>query len=605
MALEHLQRALATIPDNPGVYRMVNAQGKDLYIGKAKNLAKRVAQYTCLARLPHRLRQMVHHVNDVRVLITPCELDALLLEANLIKRYQPPYNILLKQGNKFAYLVLTDHPFARVQIQRSPQAPAKATVFGPFLSASPLHSLTEVLHKAFGLRSCSDHVFAQRTRPCLQFFIHRCSAPCVQKISPQAYAEDRALAERFLRGDTQAIRQQLHTQMLALADNYAYEQASRVQDQIHALDHLQPCRIQTSLKHGDVLCTVHSHGVTCVHVVCLRHGNTYGAETFFFPHTTPADGGEIMNTFCLNFYQNTPPPRRIVTNIPIQDEASLKMVMRHHFGHVPHIVQPKRGDLATLLDQCLQQAHTALQRHVATHDVQHTLWTQAADLLHLPGLPQRIEVYDNSHHQGSAATSVMVVASPQGLQPRDYRTFSVARTHSQDDYAMMRQVMQRRFAQKWPQPDVLVIDGGQGQRNAVQHIVHEELNLNIPIVAIVKRPPSDALLDARGHELDLPAHHPVLHLLQRLRDEAHRFAVHTHRKMKRKQMFAGGLQDVPGIGPKRYKILMDHFASPAAIYHASVADLCTLFPLKTAQKIYSQLCAHKDSYPETKTSSGR
>jgi excinuclease ABC subunit C len=593
MPVSVLHQVLSSLPEGPGVYRMLDVAGKDLYIGKAKNLLRRVTSYTSLARLPHRLRQMVHHLQDVRILTTTSELEALLLEANLIQRHQPPYNILLKKGNPFSHLVFTDHAFTRLQSQRTVSSSTSSSVpqgqasFGPFLSGTARDTLKDVIHKVFQVRSCSDFVFDQRTRPCLQYHIQRCSGPCVGKITKEAYQKSIQEALAFLRGNRQQLVQDWTRQMHALASQHDYGRARILRDQIQALAHLRPVQTHAQLAHGDVISCQNQGGITCIQVLCLRHGAAYGAESFFFPDTTPLDAPEIMTSFLNSFYGQNPPPRHLIIDTAPEDLAGIKLVMRHHFGHVPHLITPKRGPLFALLTNVQSQARAALNQHLGNSQTQTELWKQAAQVFGLQSAPKRIEIYDNSHHQGASSVGAMVVASPQGFEKKAYRTFRFQ--SSKDDYEMMRQMIMRRFRQTWPKPDLMVIDGGKGQMSAVRSIL-VDLGLDqIACVAIVKRPPSDALLDSQGHEIVVDDHSPVLHLMQRLRDETHRFALATHRRAKRAQALRSPIQDLPGIGPKRYQALMAHFHTPAAIKAASLADLENLFRPRIALQVYQSL----------------
>lgn len=589
MSVQALLHALKTIPHTPGVYRMVSETGKDLYIGKAKDLYKRVLSYTQVSRLSHRLKQMVHHVVDVKTLTTPTELDALLLEANLIKRYQPPYNILLKEGNSFSYLVLTRHPFPRIHKQRIASSNKDQYCFGPFLSSAPLDTLIDFLHKTFLLRSCSDHVFSNRTRPCLQYYIKRCSAPCVNKVDQEGYAHQIDQALRFLKGDKEKLRKELSTSMYALSNHHNYVQAAKVRDQLKALDHIEAGKTSSALDHGDVIVYTNSHTIGCIQLMCFRHGHTYGAESFFFPHTSISDGPDIVSHFLRSFYEQNPPPDRLVLNVLPQDSEDLKLLLRHHFGKVPHFIYPKRGPLFHLVSQCVAQARHALERHCTSHSMQTSLWQQVTDMIGLREVPQRIEIYDNSHHQGDCAVGVMVVAGPEGFIKKEYRTFSM-QGHGQDDYAMMRAMMKKRFAKEGAVPDLMIIDGGKGQLSAVREGLAEAKVVGIPMISIAKSDPCDMLYTAEGEPLTLDAHHGVLHLVQRLRDEAHRFAVSTHRRLKQRKMTASAVQTIPGIGPKRYAILMNHFKTIEALKKASHQELCALFSPSIADKIYTALC---------------
>lgn len=636
MTVETLVTALKTIPSDPGVYRMVDSSGKDLYIGKAKNLYKRVSSYTRVAMLPHRLKQMVHHVQEVRVLVTKTELEALLLEANLISRYQPPYNILLKAGQSFSYLVISEHPFPRVYRQRSPSS--EGYCFGPFLSTAPLELIMTCLYRAFLLRSCSDTVFSQRTRPCLQYHIKRCSAPCVGKIDAESYKEMVHQAIRFLRGQAPSLRQEMTREMERLSKAQEYDQARMVRDRLEALSHMTTSyQTDSRIPEADVFALSYQHGTSCVQLMCFRQGIPCGAESFFFPDTAPQDAGDIMNAVVRAIYAQNPPPARIILTHPVSAPEDLILLFRHLFQKVPHFVYPRRGDAYRMMKEAQRNGDQALTRQLEGQEVQTELWGQAAELLGIDHIPRRIEIYDNSHHQGDCPVSVMVVATPQGFSKKDYRVFTM---HSQDDYDMMRTVMKRRFSGKLPWPDLMIIDGGKGQLAVVCGVL-KELGVQGPrVISIAKSHPHDLIYVAeflrktpnREHDtllqtdqaisnplllqeteepvcalekdllrtlgkdikicpLPLPEHHTVLHLIQRLRDEAHRFAVNTHRRVKRRRMTTSLLQQLPGIGPKRHKLLMEHFGSIQAILKASEEDLSALFSKSLALKIKKSLAA--------------
>ena len=462
MSVSTLLLALANIPSSPGVYRMVDAAGKDLYIGKAKNLYKRVASYTYAGRLSHRLRQMVHHLAQVHVVTTASELDALLLEANLIQQYRPPYNILLKEGNPFSYLVLTDHPYPRLEGQRRPAQ--RNPCFGPFLRASSLKKMKEWIHQSFLLRSCSDFTFSHRSRPCLEYDLKRCSAPCVKKVSQEDYRIQVQQALRFLRGDKEKLCQEFLVRMEDLSARFHYEQAGKVRDQWKALRQMSGGQMDGKLAHGDVIALSHRENVTCLHLECFRHGSLYAVENFFFHATDPLDGLEIVATFIQKFYGQQAPPSRLVLPFSLAEQENLRLLFQHRFGKVPHFVVPKREP--SWLRKVKEQGDLTLANYVARLSVHSLALQDVQSLLHLPHLPQRIEVYDNSHYQGECAVGVMVVANTQGFCKREYhRTFSMK---GQDDCAMMAEVMRRRLAKPWPRPDLMLIDGGKGQLSAVK-----------------------------------------------------------------------------------------------------------------------------------------
>ncbi|MBM3631954.1 MAG: excinuclease ABC subunit UvrC [Alphaproteobacteria bacterium] len=538
MPIDAIKHAIASLPLGPGVYRMINAAGKDLYIGKAKNIQKRVTHYTQWDRLSHRLKQMVNQVDRVGVITTNSELEALLLEAQLIKRHKPTYNILLKNDNPLVYLALSKHVFPRLHSIKSRTLDGESWTIGPFLSHSPLQSMIDIVQKGFLLRSCSDAVFAQRTRPCLQYHIGRCSAPCVDKITPADYTASIESAKGFLTGKMPAIQDDLKQKLYQYVHNHAYDQAVIVRDQIQAMAYLMPSQISASAGKSDIIAWAYQSGKACIHVTSWRDGATYGCETFFWDECGLSDGPTILLSFLQQFYgKNQPPPRLILPFLP-DDWSDFCMVMRHSFQHVPHGIVPKRGPLKSLLEQAQNQAQDALTHYCTHQGVQNHVIDQATVLFSWPKSINRIEIYDNSHLQGTHATAVMVVHNGYTWDKKAYRTWSM---DSNDDYDMMRQVMMRRFYKsRLPLPDALIIDGGKGQLSAVQSAL-DQLNLTIPCISIAKTLPHDMIVLHDHTPMVLPEHHPVLHWVQSMRDEAHRFAINTHRRKRDKAMITGTL----------------------------------------------------------------
>jgi len=535
MPIESILSALPSLPNGPGVYRMINASGKDVYIGKAKNLQKRVSSYTVWHRLPHRLKQMVHQVDRVGIVTTPTEIEALLLEAQLIKRYRPEYNILLKNGHPLAYIALSPHEFPRLQVQKTPDASNSVWKIGPFLSRAPLQSMMDIIHKGFLLRSCTDFVFSQRSRPCLQYYIQRCSAPCVGKISAQDYAQHILDLKQTLKVKMHTLQHILQEKMQLCAKNHAYDQAALLRDQIQALSQIMPSQISSAAGKADVIGCAFSSGRACIHIISWRDGATYGCDTFFFDRCSPQDGPYVLSCFLQQFYKDNAPPDRIILPYAADDLADFRLMMRHHFQKVPHCVVPKRGPLFALHNQAHQQARDALVHHGGSVREHNTIMGQAADLFSWKTLPQRIEIYDNSHHQGTDAVSVMVVHNGNQWDKKSYRTWSM---HTNDDYDMMRQVIKRRLqSTRMPLPDFMIIDGGKGQLSAVESAFQELGHTPIPLIGIAKTLPHDTIFLKDGTALDLPEHHPVLHWVQRMRDEAHRFAITTHRRKRERSAF--------------------------------------------------------------------
>lgn len=516
MAFTSVLDALPDLPQGPGVYRFIDANGKDLYIGKAKNIAKRLADYH---HPPARLESMMTRIESIQILTTQSEQESLILEASLISKNRPPYNILLKEKHPFFYISFTAHLFARPMVVRQ-QAPCS---FGPFLSRTPCKTLLEALYKIFLLRSCKDSFFSARTRPCLQYDLGRCSAPCVGKISQKEYAQNVHHACDFLNGKTAPLREAMVKQMKSLSQNYDYDLAAKIRDRLYALDHLQS---ETSAYHGDFFVCLLDRATICLHLASFRHGTPFGHETAFFSES-PLDREGLVMAFLSRMYQNGDLPDRLIVN---QD-----------FGHAIDsaltqkikVLRPKRGKVLAQWKTVEEQAFQALKTYVDQRTSRVEIWQRACALMGLSSLPQRIEIYDNSHFQGEASFSGMVVATPEGFLKKSYRLFSL--THTCDDYDMMRQVMTRRFDKPENLPDLIMLDGGYGQWQSVKNVLIEKGYGQVPVIALVKNP--DRLLGLDGQDHTLDPHDPVLHLFQRLRDEAHRWAHKAQEQKKRRLMF--------------------------------------------------------------------
>lgn len=567
---------LRTLPTLPGVYRMMTADGEVLYVGKANRLKARVSAYTHPERLPIRLQRMVGLTRRMEFVTTDTEAEALLLECSLIKTLRPRYNILLRDDKAFPYIALTKHPYPQLIRHRGARDEAQAHYFGPFASAGAVAETLQVLYRAFQLRNCSDTFFAARRRPCLQYHIKRCTAPCVGRVGAEAYARQVQQARSFLTGHSSAVQQDLARTMQEAAEQRDYEKAATLRDRIKALTSIQ--QRQHVLAEGltedaDVIAIASHAGHTCVQVFFFRQGQNYGTRSYFPSHEKDAPSAEVIGAFIGQFYTTHPaPPLLLVSEAPA-DEALLAEALNTRL-HVP-----QRGDGARLVAHALANAQQAITRHLAEATTQARLLDGVADLFGLESAPQRIEVYDNSHLQGSAAVGALVVAGPEGFLKNQYRRFNIRDAQAAgDDFAMMREVMQRRFAKGETLPDLVLIDGGAGQLSAVAGVL-EELGLldDVPLVGIAKGPDRNAGREwffMRGREpFQLPPDDPVLFYLQRLRDEAHRFVIGTHRAKRSKALTANPLDDLPGIGPARRRALLHHFGSAKAVKAATLADL--------------------------------
>ncbi len=579
-----------TLPVTPGVYRMLNAQGEVLYVGKAINLAKRVVAYTQFARLGPRLQRMVTETASLEFVTTHTEVEALLLEANLIKRLKPRYNILLRDDKSFPQILLTgDHPFPRVAKHRGAQS-RKGDYFGPFASGWAVNKTLAALQRAFLLRSCADTVFQARTRPCLLYQIKRCSAPCVGRIGSDEYAALVREARAFLRGDSQRIQRDLALKMEAASDALAFEEAVVLRDRIRALTAVQSQQEINlrGLGDADVVAAHQAGGTSCIEVFFFRGGCNYGNHAYFPAHGAEDALDAVIEAFLAQFYaERAPPPTVIVGALP-PSVALIEAALTLRAGRRVRLIAPQRGTKRRLFEHALANAKDALSRRLAESASQQRLLNSLAETLGLEAPPSRIEVYDNSHISGADAIGAMVVAGDDGLIRNAYRKFTIRSETiaAGDDYAMLREVLNRRFGRALAEdpdrsgsgwPDLVLIDGGLGQLAAARE-VFAELGLDdLALGAIAKGPERNA-----GREriflpdrppLALEARDPVLYFLQRLRDEAHRFAIGTHRAKRSARISRSQLDEIPGIGAKRKKALLHHFGSVHAITRAGCADL--------------------------------
>ncbi|HEX2803251.1 MAG TPA: excinuclease ABC subunit UvrC [Sphingomicrobium sp.] len=585
-----IREVLRTLPRRPGVYRMQDARGDVLYVGKARVLKNRVTSYTQVAKLPKRLQRMVSQTRSLTIVTTRTEAEALLLEAQLIKRFRPAYNVLLRDDKSFPFILLReDHPFPRVQKHRGARR-AKGQYFGPFASAGSVTRTLNALQKLFLLRSCSDSFFETRSRPCLLYQIRRCSAPCVGRISESDYAELVKDAKAFLAGRSTGVQERLGRQMAEAAEKQDYELAAVYRDRLRALTYIQGSQTVHSegLGDADVFALACKAGAMCIQAFFIRGGQNWGHRAFFPAHTADIPEAEVLSAFLMQFYEEVPPPRRILLDRAIGDRELLEEALCERRGGKVAIEQPKRGSRAKLVEQARRNAEEALERRRAETASQTKVLRELTDTFELAELPKRIEVYDNSHIMGTNATGAMIVAGPEGFRKNNYRKFNIKRpeTRPGDDFAMMREVLERRFARleredperssgNWP--DLLLIDGGKGQLSAVCDVMEDMGVHDVPIVAVSKGPDRNAGRETfhlpGGRELTLPPNSALLFYLQRLRDEAHRFAIGTHRQKRSKNFTTSTLDEVPGIGPSRKRALLMHFGTARAVKGAALEDL--------------------------------
>ncbi len=586
-----IRNVLKTLPPKPGVYRMHDARGDVLYVGKARALKNRVTNYTQVDRLPNRLRRMVAQTRSMTIVTTNSEAEALLLEAQLIKRYRPAYNVLLRDDKSFPFILLrADHAFPRIQKHRGARR-AKGNYYGPFASAGSVNLTLNALQKLFLLRSCTDSFFNNRDRPCLLYQIKRCSAPCTGRIDAVGYAELVSDAKAFLGGKSTAVQTKLASQMELAAEALDFESAAIMRDRLKALTFIQGSQAINAegVGNADIFAIASKAGQMGIQAFFIRGGQNWGHRAFFPSHTQELDEAEVLTSFLAQFYEEVPPPRLILLDRELPEGPLLAEALAERAGGKVVITSPQRGDRVRLVAQATRNAAEALDRRLAETTTQGKLLREVAELFELAEPPQRIEIYDNSHIQGTNALGAMVVAGPEGFLKGQYRKFNIKNpdTAPGDDFAMMREVLQRRFGRaleedpdrdKGQWPDLVLIDGGKGQMSAVKAALEEMGVEDVPLIAIAKGP--DHGREGRevfhfpdGREFDLPVNAPVLFYLQRLRDEAHRFAIGAHRTKRSKAITASPLDEVPGIGPARKKALLMHFGTARAVRDASLEDL--------------------------------
>lgn len=600
--VETIRHVVKTLPHGPGVYRMVNIHSEVIYVGKAKDLKKRVVAYTFAQKLPHRLQRMVSETISLEIVTTHTETEALLLESNLIKKLQPHYNILLKDDKSFPYILITqDHAYPRIDKHRGP-CQKKGVYFGPFASVLAVEETMILLQKVFLLRNCSDGFFEKRTRPCLQYHIKRCSAPCVHKISKENYAGLVKEAKAFLRGKTTSIQRYLAVRMNEASEALSYEEAAQYRDRLRLLAQVQAHqRINIAkIRDADVIAAVGEGGQTCVQIFFFRQGRNLGTASFFLAHTDGSSLEEQVAAFLTQFYQDRVPAPTVLLSHKPAELPLIREALQQQFGHSTSWEIPKAGTKRELVEHALTNAGEALARKFAQTATFESLLDQMAKTFHMPKRPERIEIYDNSHLQGSHPYGVMVVATPQGFEKKSYRKFAIrssAPSQGGDDYEMMREVLRRRFARAgdkdWALPDLILVDGGKGQLNVALNAI-DELDVDgITVVGVAKGPDRNAGREKffqKGRDVfTLPENDPLMHFLQRLRDEAHRFAIGTHRTKRVKALVQSRLDEIAGIGPRRKKALLHHFGSVRGVATASLQDL-QLVPginKSVAKKIYA------------------
>jgi excinuclease ABC subunit C len=612
-----IRGALRNMPTTPGVYRMLDRKGDALYVGKARNLKSRVQNYAHPTGLSNRLRRMIAETSAMEIVVTHTEAEALLLECNMIKRLMPRYNVLLRDDKSFPFIHLTaDHDFPQLTKHRGVQSKG-GSYFGPFASAGAVNRTLVTLQKAFLLRSCSDSMFATRTRPCLLYQIKRCSAPCVGRISREDYARLIEQAHTFLCGRSDDVQQRLAAEMQQVADTLDFEAAALIRDRIRALSLVQGHQDihVAGVVDADVIAAHQAGGQTCVQVFFFRGGQNWGNRAYFPSHDRQLSVEEVLTSFVGQFYDNRAKPPLVLLSHRLVEQELVEEALSLG-GKSVTIAVPQRGDKKKLIERILLTAREALGRRLADSASQRQLLDGVAAAFGLTGPLNRIEVYDNSHIQGTNAVGAMIVAGPDGLVKNAYRKFTIRgatatdpQNHNGaggDDYAMMREVLLRRFARARKEdperdrgmwPDLVLIDGGQGQLNVARGVV-EELGLaDIAIAGIAKGPDRNAgrerfFLPGRA-PFSLDPRDPVLYFLQRLRDEAHRFAIGTHRAKRTKALGHSPLDEITGVGARRKRALLHHFGSARAVARAGLGELERVAGINrtVAKKVYDHFHA--------------
>ncbi len=587
--LAAIREVQATLKPKPGVYRMLDARGAVLYVGKARALNNRVANYTQVDRLPLRLKRMVAQTRSMVIVTTNSEAGALLLEAQLIKRYRPPYNVLLRDDKSFPFILLrAEHDFPRIMKHRGARK-AKGNYYGPFASAGSVNTTINALQKLFLLRSCTDSFFARRDRPCLLYQIKRCSAPCVGRIDEANYAELVSEAKDFLGGRSSAVQRKLEDQMAQAAEALDFERAALLRDRLRAATFIQGSQAVNAegVGNADVFAVACKSGHFAIQAFFIRGGQNWGHRAFFPSHTDGLDEGEVLTAFLAQFYEEVPPPRLILVDRVLPEADLLAEAFARPAGGKVELSVPQRGDRRRLMEQASRNAVEALERRQAESGTKARLNRELAEFLELAEPPQRIEVYDNSHIQGAQALGAMIVAGPEGFIKGQYRKWNIKSAQTNDDFAMMREVFQRRFARVQDEdpdrdggmwPDLVLIDGGKGQMSAARDTL-EDLGIeDVPLIAIAKGPHHgregrEVFHFPDGREKMLPVNSPLLFHLQRLRDEVHRFAIGAHREKRSRAITASPLDEIPGIGPARKRALLLHFGTASKVRAASLEDL--------------------------------
>ncbi|MBS56761.1 MAG: excinuclease ABC subunit C [Rickettsiales bacterium] len=593
-----------TLPQKPGVYQMENEKGEILYIGKAKNLSKRVINYASNKNLTRRLQLMVNLTKNLNFFVTNTEIEALLLECNLIKRHKPRFNIILRDDKSFPYILLNkEYEYTRIQKYRGAKK-IKGDYFGPFVSPSVANSTIVSLQKTFLLRSCSESTFKNRSRPCILYDIKRCSAPCVKYISIKNYKESIEDAKKFLNGNTKKIEKKLNLQMEYASKKQMYEEAARIRDRIKSINQIQKYQSVyiKDMRNIDIFSIKLVNGKSCIHGKFYRNGSNYGNKSFFPLHQENSEDNEILESFLYQFYSDKEAPPKILININDSYFKEVEKTLNKKNKLKTKILKPKSGEKLQHILLAEKNAFESIRLKNTNFEAHQEALKSLSSLLKMNTLPDRIEIYDNSHTFGKNAVGVMIVADKEGLSPKHYRKFNIKynlnedKVAKNDDYYMMKEVLYRRLSKlnadpAIPQPKVIIIDGGRGQYNVVKSIFNK-LNLKkIKLISISKgkeRKLGNEIIHTENQNIKLKHNSSLLFFIQKLRDEAHRFAITAHRSKRSKNNIKSIFEDIPGVGPKRKKMLMLHFGNVNKIKIASIQELSKVkkLPPEVINQIY-------------------
>ena len=581
-----LKYSLDNLPSKPGIYRMLDNQGDPLYIGKAKNIKKRVSSYLNENNHSARLILILKSLESIDITVTKTELEALLLESNLIKKQRPRFNILLRDDKSFPYIVIRkDHKWPQLAKHRGAKN-NKNEYFGPYVSANAVNQALSALQKAFPLRSCSDSILANRSRPCLQYQIKRCTAPCVNRIDKKSYEFIVKQAQKFLNGYSTEIQKNLSIRMTQAANDKEYETAARYRDRLQALTYIQSKQSINikNIEEADILAIATKGKVACIQIIFFRSSQNYGTKSYFPSNIKEYNTSEILSAFITQFYERHKPPKLILTNVALTEKPLIEKALTTKARHSVSIKIPKKGVRLNAVNLAIENAKFSLKRKLLT---QSTNQKTIHDLTRLLGISKpfkRIEVYDNSHTSGSFAVGAMIVFGPEGFIKNQYRKFNFKENISKgDDYGMLQDVLNRRFnsyksKEKYTaMPDLIIVDGGKGQLNIANKVLKKFELYNIIIASIAKNRKDihdgESIYLSNGKRFEISTSDSSYYFFQRVRDEAHRFAITTHRKKRSKETFHSPLEKIQGVGPSRKKALLHHFGSAKKTSAAGLNDL--------------------------------